>query len=270
MEGWLAGHWWLAYLAIGCVVGFAAGLLGIGGGIVMVPMLVFAFGAQDFSDEHVLHLALGTSMATIAFTSLSSVRAHHVRQSVDWRVAFSISPGIMAGSFAAALLAGLIAKRPLGILFTILMFYAATQMFFDLRPKRTRPLPRAPGLFLAGAIIGGVASLISAGGAFLSIPFLAWCGVPIRRAIGTAAAIGFPIAIAGTAGYVVQGLRTTGLPPGSMGFVYLPALAMLVATSVLLAPVGARLAHRLPVRQLRVVFAVFLYGMAIRMLSGIW
>lgn len=270
MAGWLAGHWWLAYLAIGCVVGFAAGLLGIGGGVVMVPMLVFAFSAQNFSDEHVLHLALGTSMATIAFTSLSSVRAHHALGSVDWPIALAISPGIMAGSFSAALIAGLIATRPLAILFTVLMFYAATQMFFDLRPKATRPLPGKGGLFLAGAIIGGVASLLSAGGAFLSIPFLAWCGVPLRRAIGTAAAIGFPIALAGTAGYVLQGLRAAALPAGSVGFVYGPALAMLVATSVLIAPLGAKLAHRLPVKRLRVVFAVFLYAMAGRMLAGVW
>jgi uncharacterized membrane protein YfcA len=269
MTGWLAGHWWLAYLAIGCVVGFAAGLLGIGGGIVMVPMLVFAFGAQDFSGAHVLHLALGTSMATIAFTSLSSVRAHHKLGSVDWPIALTLSPGIMAGSFTAALVAGLIATRPLAILFTVLMFYAATQMFFDLRPKTTRALPGKAGLFLSGAIIGGVASLLSAGGAFLSIPFLAWCGVPLRRAIGTAAAIGFPIALAGTAGYVLQGLRAPDLPPGSLGFVYAPALAMLVATSVLVAPLGARLAHRLPVKRLRVAFALFLYAMAIRMLLSI-
>jgi uncharacterized membrane protein YfcA len=270
MDAWLAGHWWLAYLAIGCLVGFAAGLLGIGGGVVMVPMLVFAFSAQGFSDAHVLHLALGTSMATIVFTSLSSVRAHHGYGAVDWPVARAISPGIMAGSFAAALVAGLIPTRPLALLFTALVLYAGTQMFFDLRPKSTRPLPAKAGLFFAGAVIGGVASLLSAGGAFLSIPFLAWCGVPLRRAIGTAAAIGFPIAFAGTAGYIVQGLRAPDMPPGSLGFVYGPALAMLAATSVLVAPVGARLAHRLPVKRLRVVFAVFLYLMAIRMLVGIW
>ncbi len=271
MPAWLAGHWWFAYLGIGCVVGFAAGFLGIGGGVIMVPLLVFAFKAQAFPQAHILHLALATSMATIMFTSLSSVRAHHGYGAVDWPVALAISPGIMTGSFAAALLAGLIPTRPLGVMFTFLVFYAATQMFFDLRPKATRPLPGKAGLFLAGGVIGGIASLLSAGGAFLSIPFLAWCGVPLRRAIGTAAAIGFPVALAGSAGYVLQGLRVAGaLPPASLGFVYVPALASIVATSMLVAPLGARAAHRLPVKGVRIAFAAFLYAMALRMLFGIW
>jgi uncharacterized membrane protein YfcA len=257
-------------LAIGCLVGFAAGFLGIGGGVLMVPMLVFAFNAQGFSPDHLLHLALGTSIATIVFTSVSSVRAHHSFGSVDWAAARAISPGIVAGSVLAALIAGLIPTRPLAVMFTALVFYAATQMFFDLRPKKTRPLPAKPGLFLAGAVIGGVSSLLSAGGAFLSIPFLAWCGVPLRRAIGTAAAIGFPIALAGSAGYALQGLHVAGLPRSSLGFIYLPAVALIVATSMLVAPLGARLAHRLPVKRLRIVFALFLYAMAARMLAGLW
>jgi uncharacterized protein len=267
---WLAGHWWLVYLAIGCIAGFAAGMLGIGGGAVMVPMLVFVFGAQGMPAEHVLHVALGTAMATIIFTSLSSVRAHHAYGSVDWPIARAIAPGIVAGSFAAALIAGFIPTRPLAILFTALVFYAATQMFFDLRPKKTRALPGKAGLFGAGAVIGGLSSLLSAGGAFVSIPFLAWCSVPLRRAIGTAAAIGFPIALAGTAGYILQGLRAHGLPRGTLGYIYLPALALVVATSMLAAPLGARLAHRVPVKRLRIVFALVLYALAARMLAGLW
>jgi uncharacterized protein len=262
--------WWMVYLAIGVAVGFFAGLLGIGGGIVMVPMLALAFKAQGFPAEHLLHAALATSMAGIAFTSLSSMRAHHALGSVDWRIALAISPGILAGAFFAALLAGLIATRPLAVAFTALMFVAATQFILDLRPKRTRALPGAAGVFSAGAVIGAVSSLLAAGGAFLSIPFLAWCNVPLRRAIGTAAAIGFPIALAGTAGYVVQGWRVPDLRPSSLGYVYLPALAFVVATSMLVAPLGARLAHRLPVPRLRVVFGVVLYALAARLLAGLW
>lgn len=270
MAEWLPGHWWLAYLAIGCVAGFAAGLLGIGGGIVMVPMLVFVFSGQDMPAEHRLHVALGTAMATIIFTSLSSMRAHHGYGAVDWPIARAIAPGILAGAFFAALVAGFIPTRPLAMMFTVVVIYAATQMFFNLRPKNTRKLPGKAGLFGAGAVIGGVSSLASAGGAFLSIPFLAWCDVPLRRAIGTAAAIGFPIALAGTAGYVLQGLRANDLPAGSLGYVYLPALALVVATSMLAAPLGARLAHRLPVKRLRIVLALMLYGMAAKMLAGLW
>jgi uncharacterized membrane protein YfcA len=236
----------------------------------MVPMLVFVFGAQGMPAEHRLHVALGTAMATIIFTSLSSVRAHHGYDSVDWPIARAIAPGIIAGSFVAALIAGFIPTRPLAILFTALVFYAATQMFFDLRPKKTRALPGKAGLFGAGALIGGLSSLLSAGGAFVSIPFLSWCSVPLRRAIGTAAAIGFPIALAGTAGYILQGLRVQGLPRWTLGYVYLPALALVVTTSMLVAPLGARLAHRVPVRRLRIVFAVMLYALAARMLAGLW
>jgi uncharacterized membrane protein YfcA len=143
-------------------------------------------------------------------------------------------------------------------------------MFFDLRPKQTRALPGTAGLFGAGAVIGGLSSLLSAGGAFVSIPFLSWCSVPLRRAIGTAAAIGFPIALAGTAGYVLQGLRVQGLPRWTLGYVYLPALALVVATSMLAAPLGARLAHRVPVKRLRIGFALMLYALAARTLAGLW
>jgi uncharacterized membrane protein YfcA len=263
-------EWWWAYLAIGVTVGFLAGLLGIGGGMVMVPMLVFVFTAKGFPAEHMMHLSLATSMATIVFTSLSSVRAHHRHAAVDWAVMRSMAPGIVAGALVASLLAGFIPTRPLAIFFTGFMFYAATQMFFEVRPKPSRQLPGAAGLFGAGAVIGGVSSVLAAGGAFLSIPFLARCNVPLKRAIGTAAANGFPIAAAGTAGYVLNGLHVGGLPEGSLGYVYVPALLIIVAASMPAAPLGAQLAHRLPVRRLRIVFALMLLALALRMLANLW
>ncbi len=261
---------WLAYLGIGGLVGFAAGLLGIGGGVVMVPLLVFVFAASGMASDQVLHLALGTALAAMVFTSVSSMRAHHAHGAVDWRIARAMSPGILTGSFGAGLVAGFIPTRPLAMMFTALVFYAATQILLDLRPSGTRELPGSAGVFLAGAVIGAVSSLLAAGGAFLTIPFLAWCNVPLRRAIGTAAANGLPIAIAGTAAYVLNGLRADGLPPLCVGYVYLPALALVVATSMLAAPLGARLAHRLPVKRLRVIFALMLYAFATRMLIGLW
>lgn len=181
-----------------------------------------------------------------------------------------MSPGILVGSFGAALIAGLIPTRPLAVMFTGLVFYAATQILLDLRPRSTRKLPGPAGIFAAGAVIGAVASLLAAGGAFLSIPFLTWCEMPLRRAIGTAAANGLPIAVAGSAGYVIQGWRVDALPGGSLGYVYLPALALLVVTSMSVAPLGAALAHRMPVARLRTVFAVVLYLLALRMLAGLW
>lgn len=261
---------WLAYLGIGALVGFAAGLLGIGGGVVMVPLLVLVFRAHGLPPEHLLHLALGTALAAMVFTSMSSMRAHHVHGAVDWKIARAMSPGMLAGSFIAALIAGLIPTRPLAIAFTGLVFYAATQILLNLKPPGSRELPGPVGLFGAAAVIGAVSSLLAAGGAFLTIPFLAWCKVPLRRAIGTAAANGLPIAIAGTAGYIMQGLRVSDLPSPNIGYVYLPALALVVMTSIPAAPLGARLAHRLPVKRLRTLFAMLLYFFAVRMLVGVW
>jgi len=262
--------WWWAYLAIGLAVGFLAGLLGIGGGMVMVPMLVLVFTAKGFPPQHMMHLALATALATIVFTSITSVRAHHRHGGVDWTVARAMAPGIVAGALATALVAGLIPNRPLAIFFTGFMFYAAAQMFVEIKPRAARHLPGRAGLVAVGAGIGGLSSLLAAGGAFLSIPFLAWCNVPLKRAIGTAAANGFPIALAGTVGYVAQGLRVPGLPEGSVGYVYLPALLLIVAASMPMAPLGARLAHRLPVRRLRVVLALMLLALALRMLANLW
>ena len=263
-------EWWWVYLAIGVSVGFLAGLFGIGGGMVMVPMLVFVFTAKGFPAEHMMHLSLATSMATIVFTSLASVRAHDRHQAVDWAVARAMAPGIVVGALAATLLAGYVPTRPLAIFFTGFMFYAATQMFVEVKPKPSRQLPGAAGLFGVGALIGGFSSVLAAGGAFLSIPFLAWCNVPLKRAIGTAAANGFPIAVAGTIGYVLNGLRVEGLPEGCLGYVYLPGLALIVAASMPIAPLGARLAHVLPVRRLRIAFAVMLLALALRMLADLW
>lgn len=262
--------WWLAYLAVGALVGFLAGLLGIGGGAIIVPMLVWVFAAQGFPAAHVLHIALGTSLATIFFTSLASMRAHHQRGAVDWAVVRAMAPGILSGSFGAAVAASYLPTRPLAMVFTVLAFYAAASILFDIRPKRTRALPGRAGVFGAGAVIGIASSLLAAGGAFLTIPFLVWCDVPVRRAIGTAAAVGFPIALAGTTGYIVQGLQAEGLPPWSLGYVYLPGFALIVVTSMLLAPAGARMAYRLPLKPLRILLGLVLLGLALRTLVSLW
>jgi uncharacterized membrane protein YfcA len=198
------------------------------------------------------------------------VRAHHRHGGVDWAVARTMAPGILAGSLAAALGAGFMPTRPLAIFFTGFMFYAAAQMFVEIKPRAARQLPGRAGLFAAGAGIGAISSVLAAGGAFLSIPFLAWCNLPLKRAIGTAAANGFPIAVAGTVGYVLQGSRVPDLPQWSLGYVYLPALLLIVAASMPMAPVGARLAHRLPVKRLRAVFALMLFALGLRMLANLW
>jgi uncharacterized membrane protein YfcA len=217
-----------------------------------------------------MHLSLATSMATIIFTSASSVRAHHRHGAVDWKVARSMAPGIVVGALAATLVAGFVPTRPLAIAFAAFMFYASLSMFREVRPVPTRQLPGTAGLFGVGAGIGALSSVLAAGGAFLSIPFLVRCNVALKRAIGTAAANGFPIAAAGTIGYILNGQRAADLPAGSLGFVYLPALAIIVAASMPVAPLGARLAHRLPVKRLRIVFALMLLAIALRMVADLW
>jgi len=262
--------WWPAYLAIGLAVGFLAGLLGIGGGAIMVPLLVFVFAAKGFPPEHLMHLSVATALATIVFTSLSSVRAHQRFGAVEWPIVRAMAPGIVAGAFGAALAAGLVPTRPLMAGFGLFMFYTATQMLIDVKPRPGRALPRPAGLFAAGAVIGGLSSLLAVGGAFLSVPFLTWCNVPIKRAIGTTAANGFPIAAAGSIGYIVQGAMTEGLPQGSLGYVYLPALALIAVTSMIAAPFGARLVHRAPIRPIRMAFALLLYGVGAKLLANFW
>ncbi|MFH1817678.1 MAG: sulfite exporter TauE/SafE family protein [Pseudomonadota bacterium] len=254
-----------AYGGLGLVVGFVAGLLGVGGGLIIVPVLIMLLHTHGQAVGMEPQLALGTSLATILFTSLSSVRAHHRRGAVEWPLVRRIAPGIVLGTLAGAALAARMPATVLKIFFVVFLFYAAIQMWLDFKPAPHRGLPGRIGTSLAGGVIGVVSSWVGIGGGTLSVPFMLWHNVPLHRAIATSAAIGFPIAFAGAAGYVLGGWTASGLPAGSLGFVYLPALAGIVLGSVLTAPLGARTAHRLPVRPLKRVFALLLFTLALRM-----
>ena len=258
--------WWWTYLLLGGVAGFFSGLLGIGGGAAMVPVLAMLFGAKDWAIDNVVHLALGTCIATILFTSASSVRSHHRRGAVDWRVLGGIAPGVLAGTLGGALLAGYLDARILSIAFTALIYYLATRMLIDRKPASPRNMPGMLGLSSAGGVIGMISSLTATGGASLVVPYLVRRGFTMHHAIGTAAAVGWPLALAGTIGYIVSGIGRADLPEWSVGFVYLPALGWIVIASMLMAPVGARVAHRTPGRTLKRVFAIVLYVLATNML----
>jgi len=261
-------EWWPGYLLLGAFIGFFAGLLGLGGGMIMVPLLVFLFDAQHFAARYILHMALGTAMATIVFTSISSSHAHHRHGAVNWQIVRDISPGILVGTLLGSLLSGWVSIKVLAVFFTAFVYYAATQMILGLKPKATRQLPGRSGMFVAGGIIGGVSSLVAAGGAVLSIPFMTRHNVKLHQAIGTSSAIGFPIAVGGTLGYIAAGMAAP-MPPYSLGFVYLPALAGVAIASILTAPLGAKMAHRLPIPILRRIFAVILYILASKMLISL-
>jgi len=262
-------EFWLLYLATGVCAGFLAGLLGIGGGLVIVPVLALIFVAQHFPDGQVMHLALGTSLASIMFTSISSVRAHHAHGAVNWRVVRCVTPGIIAGTLAGTVVAAQLSTFFLKAFFVVFLYYVAIQMLMNIKPKPSRELPGAMGMFGAGGAIGVVSSLVGIGGGTLSVPFMTWCNIKLHQAIGTSAAIGFPIAAAGAVGYIANGWAQGTLPAYSLGFVYLPALAGLVLASVLTAPLGARLAHRLPVAKLKKIFAALLLVLGTRMLIGL-
>jgi uncharacterized membrane protein YfcA len=262
--------WLLGYLAIGAGVGFLAGMLGIGGGALQIPLLVWLFEAQGLPRDHVVHLAVGTGMATIVFTSLSSARAHAARGAVRWDIVKSMTPGILAGGLVGSLIASSIPRFVFAVLFVVTVYAAGLNMLFERKPNPTRTLPGPAGVFAAGATISGVSAFAAVGGAFMSVPFMMWCNVPMIHAIGTAAAIGFPIAVAGTIGYVAGGWGVVGLPPWSAGYVYGPALAGVTIASMAVAPLGVMVAHRTPTRVLRKVFAVLFFVLATRMLVGLW
>lgn len=259
----------LTYLAVGAIAGVLAGLLGVGGGLVIVPMLVFCFTQQQIPHEHIMHIALGTSMASIMFTSVSSFMAHHKRGAVHWIVVRRIVLGILTGTFFGTYIASSMSTGFLKGFFVAFLYYVAAQMIMDRKPKPSRNLPGNAGMFGVGSIIGIVSSLVGIGGGSLSVPFMIWCNMPVHHAIGTSAAIGFPIAVAGTAGYIVNGLKAVGLPQYSIGYIYLPALICIVFSSVLTAPIGVRLAHSLPVSKLKRVFAVLLFAVGTRMLISL-
>lgn len=261
---------WLTYIGLGVVAGLLAGLLGLGGGIVIVPMLNFTFAAQRLPAEHIQHLALGTSLATIVFTSVSSLRSHHIKGAVNWPVVWGITPGILCGTLAGSVVAARLSGSFLKGFFVMFTFFVAWQMLIDARPKASRQLPGLAGLFGVGTVIGCISSLVGIGGGSMSVPFLLWCNLTALGAIGTSAAIGFPIALSGGVGYLLNGLAVAGLPPLSFGFIYLPALVGIAATSYLVAPYGARLAHRLPVSILKKGFALLLIASGAKMLYGLF
>ena len=247
-----------AYLAIGALVGFFAGLLGVGGGLITVSALALMFTAHGFAPTYIIHLAVGTSLAAIVSGSWSSFRTHHRHGAVDWPIVRRMTPGILAGAAVGAGISHFLSNAFLKYFFLTIMFLVTAQMVLNVRPKPSRDVPGTAGLAAMGIFTGLISSLMGGGAAAVGVPFLTWCNVSTHRAIGTVAAIGFPLSIAGTIAYAASGWNVAGLPPWSIGFVYLPAFIGISVTSVLVAPYGARLAHRLKGPTLRRIFAVFL------------
>lgn len=252
---------------LGLCTGYMAGLLGVGGGMLISPFMTLILSARGVPADLAVKMAIATSMGTIMFTSLSSVRAHHQRGGVRWDLVKSLAPGIvLGGAIASAGVFAVLKGASLAIFFALFVGFSATQMFLDKKPKATRQMPHAAGRVAAGSVIGFLSGMVGAGGGFVSVPFMVAHNIPILNAVATSAALGFPIALVNTAGYVISGHGLAGLPPGSLGYVWLPALAVIACCSVITAPMGAHMAHRMPIAKLKRVFAVLLYALASYML----
>lgn len=256
----------LILFSMGALAGTTAGLLGIGGGIIIVPVLAMVFQQQGVDISVLMHTSIGTSLATIVITSLSSTRAHHKHGAVQWQVFRVITPGIIIGGLLGSVIARIIDGGLLRTLFIGFMFIVAFQFARGFATRPHRKLPGAVGMLGSGTVIGTVSSMMGIGGGSMSVPFLTWCNMSVRNAVATSAAIGIPIAVAGATGYILNGWNAPMRPSWSLGFVNVPAFLGIVVASTLFAPIGARLAHKIPEKTLKRIFALFLVIVGIRLI----
>lgn len=253
------------YLVTGAFVGFAAGLLGIGGGLIIVPVLATAL-TYFIDSSQVVHFAIATSLATILVTSFSSALAHHKHGAVRWDIFKLLAFGVLAGAFIGGWFSQYFASNTLSKIFGVLELLIALNMLLALKPNPSRELPGLAGNTAAGGVIGNLSSLVGIGGGTLTTPYLVWNNVSMHQAIATSTAVSLPVALAGTIGYVFAGLQATDLPAYTTGYIYWPAFLGIIVASVFTAPIGAKMAHKLPVKVLKRGFGVFLLLLAIKML----
>ena len=256
----------LLYLILGAAAGPLAGLFGVGGGIIIVPVLVLSFAAQDFAPEVLTHLAVGTSLATIIFTSINSVLEHQRKGAVLWPVFAWMTLGILLGAAIGAATAAAIQGPLLQKIIGVFAIIIAVQMALELKPKASRTVPGKPGLTVAGVVIGWASAIFGIGGGSLTVPFLTWRSVAMQQAVATSSACGLPIAIASALSFIWLGWDKPALPEWSLGFVYLPALVGIAIPSMYFARVGARLAHKLSPRLLKRLFALLLFSVGLSFL----
>lgn len=248
----------LYFLGAGAVAGICAGLFGIGGGLIIVPILVWVFASMGMQPDVIAHVALGTSLATIVITSISSMMAHNKVGNVVWSVFVLMSAGLVVGSFLGAFVAGLLKSDTLQIIIGIGALAMATKMLFFPNKEQQKPLPKKPIITAAGGAIGFLSAIFGIGGGSLTVPFLNYCGLPMQKAVGTSAACGLPIAIAGAAGFVIFGQGVDTGVVGVVGFVHVWAFVGISVASAVFAKVGARWAHKLPAQKLKRAFGVLL------------
>lgn len=255
----------LICLVLGAIVGFSAGLLGIGGGLLIVPALLYILPKLGVVSEQLPHIAIATSLAAIILTSISSASAHQKRKNINWSVCYRIIPGVLFGAVLAGFIADFIPAEHLQKAFALFVILMAAQMAYPLKLEPTRVLPATPQLFFSAIIIAVIASLMGIGGGVLLVPFLSFYSMPMRNAVGVSSVMGVFIALFGSLGYIIAGWGTQGLPEWTLGYVYLPALFGIVITSVLMAPVGVKAASMWSTPLLKKIFSVLLLGIGLKL-----
>ncbi|QIZ77803.1 sulfite exporter TauE/SafE family protein [Ferrimonas lipolytica] len=258
----------LIYLCLGAFAGTLSGLFGIGGGLVIVPVLITTFSLMGLSQDIYIHMAIATSLATIVITAISAIQNHHQRGNVDWSIVKRFTPGVLFGAYLGGIIADRVPADGLAILLGVFMFVIATQMLFGLKPDAGRKLPHSGGLIAAGSVIGTLSAMVGIGGASLSVPFLRYCSVDMKRAVGTSATLTLPLAVAGVTSFIVNGWNAVDLPEWTLGYVYLPAFAGIVVASSQFVRVGAALGAKLSQLWLQRAFAAFLIFMGCKLLFG--
>jgi uncharacterized protein len=259
----------LLYLALGALVGVLAGLFGVGGGLIIVPVLIFSFEARHFSADVLTHMAVGTSLATIFFTSLSSTRAHHRRGAVLWPVVFMLAVGIAIGTVLGVKTISYVSGNTLQKIIAGFLIVASIQMSLSLNRVTNRQLPHNAILACAGVVIGWASAMFGIGGGSITVPYLNWCNVRIQQAVATSAACGIPIAIVGAASNMIEGWGHENLPEWSTGYIYWPAVIGIALTSLLTAKLGVKLAHSLSPIILRRIFSLLLLAVGARLWMGV-
>lgn len=254
----------LSYLALGALAGTMAGLFGIGGGLVIVPALIFSFEIQGVSPDISAHLAVGTSLATIVFTSISSIRSHHKHRAVRWDIFRSMTVGIVGGAILGAWTVAFMSGDLLQMIIGVFAIAVGIKMLTAVNPKPGRDVPGPVGLAVAGSGVGWASAIFGIGGGTLTVPYLSWCNVRMQNTVATSAACGLPIAMAGALANIWTGWNNPLLPEYSLGFIYLPAMLGIILTSIFFARIGANLAHRLDSMLLKRIFAVVLLIVGLR------
>ncbi len=255
----------MQYLLLGAVAGILAGLLGVGGGLIIVPALIWIFSSRGFDSAIVAHLAVGTSLVTIVATSVTAIYAHHCRDAVRWALVMQLLPGILIGAWLGAIIADALSTLWLKRIFALFVIVVGIRMLLSVNTEGHRELPTRWGLAMVGVVVGTLSAIVGIGGGSMTVPFLNGCRVTMRQAVATSSACGLPIALAGGMAFAVVGWNAPALPAGSSGYIYWPAVFGVALTSVLFAPVGVHLSHNLPSSSLKRIFALLLFLIGGRM-----